>query len=148
SIQGGLAGVTYGGNWQMGHAVLGFESDLDWAHINREFSTGICAGGNCFTHTKWLSTERMRAGWDFNGWLLYGTLGAAFGRVEAGQISGCIPNLCGERTRAGWTAGVGVETMFWRNWSAKLEYLHYDLGETLQYNPGTPIMVVDRGDIV
>ena len=31
-------------------------------------------------------------------------------------------------TRAGWTAGGGVEWMFAQNWSAKVEYLHYDLG--------------------
>ncbi len=28
----------------------------------------------------------------------------------------------------GWTAGGGVEWMFMQNWSAKLEYLYYDLG--------------------
>jgi outer membrane immunogenic protein len=149
AIRGGLAGVTYGGNWQMGHAVLGFESDLDWAHIHAEPPfPGICAGAICHTDNKWLSTERIRAGWDFDGWLVYGTAGVAFARVEAGQTAGCPLTLCGERWRAGWTAGVGVETMFWRNWSAKLEYLHFDLGEPIMYNPGTPIMVVDRGDIV
>jgi outer membrane immunogenic protein len=31
-------------------------------------------------------------------------------------------------TRAGWTAGGGVEWMFAPNWSAKVEYLYYDLG--------------------
>jgi outer membrane immunogenic protein len=148
-IQGGIAGVTYGGNWQAGHIVLGFESDLDWADISRSVSLpGICASTICFTKTKWLSTERLRAGWDFNGWLVYGTLGAAFGRVEAGQGIGCAPTLCGERTRVGWAAGVGVETMFWRAWSAKLEYLHYDLGEAINSNPGIPITALDRGDIV
>jgi outer membrane immunogenic protein len=149
SLRGGLAGVTYGGNWQSGQAVLGFEGDLDWADISgTPILPGICAAATCFTKTKWLSTERMRAGWDFNGFLLYATLGAAFGRVEAGQGIGCAPSLCSERTRAGWAGGVGVETMFWRNWSAKLEYLHYDLGEAINSNPGTPIVALDRGDIV
>ena len=31
-------------------------------------------------------------------------------------------------TNAGWTAGCGVEYGIDRNWSAKLEYLHVDLG--------------------
>ena len=31
-------------------------------------------------------------------------------------------------TRAGWTAGVGVEGKITQNWSAKLEYLYMDLG--------------------
>ena len=140
-IKGGLGGVTYGGNWQAGSAVLGFESDFDWADINATTATGA------FTKTKWFSTERMRAGWDFNGWLFYGTAGAAFGRVQAGQ-AGCPLGFCDERTRPGWTAGVGVETMFWRDWSAKIEYLHYDLGTEIFANPGSPVRVLDRGDIV
>jgi outer membrane immunogenic protein len=147
NINGGVAGVTYGGNWQAGHVVLGFETDFDWAHINGNKATAVCAATNCFTNTKWLSTERMRAGWDFDGWLVYGTVGAAFADVKAGQDS-CGGGLCGEKSRGGWTAGVGVETMFWRNWSAKLEYLHYDLGKDIMYNPGTAVAVLDRGDIV
>jgi outer membrane immunogenic protein len=147
NLHGGLAGVTYGGNWQAGHVVLGFESDLDWAHINGVGGVGVVCGVGCFTNTKWLSTERMRAGWDFNGWLVYGTAGAAFGRVQAlvGSTA-CVPGTCIEKTRAGWTAGVGVETMFWQNWSAKLEYLHYDLGTDVML--ATPISVQERGDIV
>ena len=31
-------------------------------------------------------------------------------------------------TRVGWTVGGGLEWMFWPNWSAKVEYLYYDLG--------------------
>ena len=150
NLRGGLAGVTYGGNWQMGHAVLGFESDFDWAHINGHVTSGVCgATGGCFTNTRFLSTERMRAGYDFNGWLFYGTLGAAFAQVNAG-IDGCGIGLCGQRWRAGWAGGVGVETMFWRNWSAKLEYLHYDLGNAIQYTPAgaTAVSVKDSGDIV
>ena len=30
--------------------------------------------------------------------------------------------------QVGWTAGAGLEWMFARNWSAKMEYLYYDLG--------------------
>jgi len=143
---GGVAGVTYGGNWQAGHVVLGFETDFDWTDIKGIGGVGAaCGATGCFTDTKWLSTERMRAGWDFNGWLLYGTAGAAFADVKAG-IVGSGPN--GEKTRGGWTAGVGLETMFWRDWSAKIEYLHYDLGRDINSNPGTPLSALDRGDIV
>jgi len=30
--------------------------------------------------------------------------------------------------QTGWTAGVGAEWMFLQHWSAKVEYLYYDLG--------------------
>jgi outer membrane immunogenic protein len=31
-------------------------------------------------------------------------------------------------TRAGWTAGAGIEWMFAPRWIVRAEYLHYDLG--------------------
>jgi len=161
SQSGGVAGLTYGGNWQSGQWVLGFESDLDWSNIKGTFtSAALCSvnGGNtCFTNLKWISTERLRVGLDYNGWLLYGTGGAAFGRVDAGQ-NPCGPtvfggNSCGEKTRFGWTAGVGVEKMFLPHWSAKLEYLHFDLGNDINYTPtatggGNAVHVAERGDMV
>jgi outer membrane immunogenic protein len=152
---GGVAGITYGGNWQAGQWVLGFESDLDWADIKGTLTTapaGLCsvAGGNtCFTTIKSISTERMRAGIDLQGWLLFGTAGAAFARVDAGQNPcGGVPGSCNEKWRTGWVAGLGVEKMFLPNWSAKLEYLHFDLGSDIQYNPGVPVRVLERGDMV
>ena len=77
--------------------------------------------------------------------LLYSTGGLAFGGVHSdtqvnfnnnstsffqgqfdvpsGATSGSL-----SRTRVGWTVGGGGEWMFAPNWSAKLEYLYYDLG--------------------
>jgi outer membrane immunogenic protein len=162
---GGMAGITYGGNWQSGQWVLGFESDLDWGDINGTLTTagppaGLCSvgGGNtCFTKLKDFSTERMRAGFDFNGWLLFGTAGAAFGRVQAGQnpcsLTAFGGNSCGETWRTGWVAGGGIEKMFLPHWSAKIEYLHFDLGSGLNYTPaaiggGNSVHVLERGDMV
>ncbi len=168
--RGGMVGVTYGGNWQSGRWVLGFESDLDWADIKGTLTTagpplGLCSingGTTCFTKLKDFSTERMRAGFDFNGWLLFGTAGAAFGRVNAGQNPcGLVPigvgvgggNSCQEGWRAGWVAGGGIEKMFAPHWSAKIEYLHFDLGNSIQYMPtaiagGSSVHVLERGDLV
>jgi outer membrane immunogenic protein len=74
--------------------------------------------------------------------LVYGTGGLAFGGVSsstslgeafAGPVvvgaTGTFPSSASvSQTRIGWTAGAGAEWMFYGNWSAKLEYLHYDLG--------------------
>ncbi len=161
SQDGGLVGLTYGGNWQAGQWVLGFESDVDWAHIDGTLTDPIkCSvngGSTCFTNLKDLSTERMRAGVDLNGWLLFGTAGAAFGEVDAGQ-NPCGPtpfggNSCREKWRTGWVAGAGIEKMFAPHWSAKLEYLHFDLGNAIQYTPtttfgGNSVRVLERGDMV
>jgi outer membrane immunogenic protein len=36
-------------------------------------------------------------------------------------------------THIGWTAGGGLEWLFLPNWSAKVEYLYYDLGSAAGY---------------
>ena len=162
---GGIFGVTYGGNWQSGQWVLGFESDFDWADINGTLTTagppaGLCSvgGGNtCFTKIKEFSTERMRAGIDYQGWLLFATGGVGFARVNAGQNPCSLTAFggfsCNEEWRTGWVVGAGVEKMFLPHWSAKIEYLHYDLGNAIQYTPaaiggGNAVHVLERGDMV
>jgi outer membrane immunogenic protein len=70
--------------------------------------------------------------------MLYSTGGLAFGRVHSstqigfdntafgappGATSGSLSEF-----RFGWTAGGGLEWMLSGNWTAKLEYLYYDLG--------------------
>lgn len=171
NTSGGVLGVTYGYNWQFGRYVIGFEGDFDYANINGSLNAGVpCSvnlGTTCFTNMKDFGTDRVRLGYDVNGWLLYGTAGIGYGEVNAGQ-SPCgfvtvraVPGgfvgggfSCGDKWRIGWVAGVGVEKMFAPNWSAKLEYLHYDLGSKVVYNPtNVPagsafVSVLERGDMV
>jgi outer membrane immunogenic protein len=156
--KGGMVGITYGGNWQSGQWVIGFESDLDWGSINGTFTSatlcGVSGGNTCFTKLKNFSTERLRAGFDFNGWLLFGTAGVGFGRTNAGQ-NPCVATIfvgggpsCGEAWRTGWVVGAGIEKMILPHLSAKIEYLHYDFGNAIEYTPVTAVRVLERGDMV
>jgi outer membrane immunogenic protein len=163
--RGGLVGGTWGGNWQTGHIVAGFETDLDWANITGTSApTLLCFTGltfTCFTTIHAISTERLRFGYDFNGFLAYVTGGAAWGNVTAGQTSifgACaspfVPagfNICGNRNIPGWSAGAGVEWMFAPHWSVKAEWIHYDLGNNQFYNTLfnlDPIRATERGDMI
>jgi len=127
NTRGGLLGGQVGYNWQTGNTVLGVESDINWANLNGAASTGgVCAtngGGECRTEQSWLGTTRMRLGYSFGNILPYVTGGLAYGDIKAVQPTGTS-----RETKAGWTAGGGVEYGFTRNWSAKAEYLHIDLG--------------------
>ena len=94
----------------------------------------------------WLGTVRGRLGFLATPTLLvFGTGGFAYGGVKASTAisqsnNDCIgsPGICVvsfasstgslSETRTGWTAGGGLEWMFWQRWSAKFEYLYYDLG--------------------
>jgi outer membrane immunogenic protein len=94
----------------------------------------------------YLGTVRGRLGYLFTpAFLLYGTGGLAYGGVKASTTITQSNNDCAftpvaciqpaastggatSQTRAGWTAGAGLEWLFTQHWSAKVEYLHYDLG--------------------
>jgi outer membrane immunogenic protein len=122
---GGMVGGTIGYNWQMnGPWVLGLEGDIDWADIKGNSSSPACIGGGCSTKNNWLGTARGRVGYSFDRWMPYITGGAAFGDVEASH-----PGFTGmSSTQLGWTAGLGIEFAVMNNITAKVEYLHYDLG--------------------
>lgn len=98
----------------------------------------------------YLGTVRGRVGYLVIPTLLaYATGGLAYGGVElnAAMIQSDAPaafnvtsswgaSSAYSNTRAGWTVGGGLEWMFWPNWSAKVEYLYYDLGSA-RVNLGT-----------
>jgi outer membrane immunogenic protein len=103
------------------------------------------------TALDYLGTVRGRLGiLPSPAFLLYATGGAAYGSVKASTSVTQTNNDCAQfpgnclgpggatfgstsNTLFGWTAGVGGEWMFAPNWSAKVEYLYYDLG-SVSYN--------------
>jgi outer membrane immunogenic protein len=121
---GGLVGGTIGYNWQTGPWVLGLEGDIDWADIKGTTNVPGCIGGGCSSENDWLGTARGRVGYAFNGWMPYVTGGAAFGDVEATHAGATGQST----TQLGWTIGAGFEFAVVNNLTAKVEYLHYDLG--------------------
>ena len=93
----------------------------------------------------YIGTVRGRVGWlAMPSLLVYGTGGLAYGGVNAriqntqfwtttgGVQLGANSVMSGtgsySATQVGWAAGGGLEWMFMPNWSAKAEYLYYDLG--------------------
>ncbi len=152
---GFIGGGQLGWNWQVGKIwLLGFETDIQGTTNSQgSHSIGSSSGvvgfplnqvGQTATVSReldYLGTVRGRVG--VLAWpslLFYATGGLAYGGVSAStNISqvllgpssvtpafGSAGSYSG--TLIGWTGGVGVEWMFWRGWSTKIEYLHYDLG--------------------
>jgi outer membrane immunogenic protein len=130
--------------------IAGSSSNTSTASIIPTTIPGINTVSTLFASRSlnYLGTVRGRLGYTITPTLLvYGTGGLAYGGVNstvgifqqadvplvdngpfgsAGRLS---------NTRVGWTAGGGVEWMFLPNWSAKVEYLYYDLG-TVTYSAG------------
>ena len=157
---GFIGGGQVGYNWQFASAfVAGFEADIQGvAGSNNAASVtnlvpvaGFPANPALAINTAssrldYLGTVRGRLGWLFTPTLLvYGTGGLAYGGVTTNAstfqsfLNAGLAPFAGASafadTRVGWTAGGGLEWMFWPNWSAKVEYLYYDLGNVTQSAP-------------
>jgi outer membrane immunogenic protein len=139
-LGGWLGGIQAGYNWQTGSMVLGVEADIDFGNIKADsfvapvMSGGPVAGSYYQAHEqiKWFGTARGRIGFTpTNQWLVYATGGLAFGRVDYSALTSFpLIQYAGSEsaTKSGWTLGAGTEVAVGNNWSAKVEYLYYDLG--------------------
>jgi outer membrane immunogenic protein len=148
---GFIGGGQIGYNWQFNsNFVVGIEADIQGltqsGNAGQSTTAGILPPSvlvstiSASKSIDYLGTVRGRLGWLFTPTLLvYGTGGLAYGGVNtSASIFQTAPvgfPLLGfggtnafSDTRVGWTAGGGLEWMFLPNWSAKVEYLYYDLG--------------------
>ncbi len=121
NISGGLVGATLGAQWQSDIWVGGVEGDFDGSWIKG--ADNICVPVACETHNDWLSTIRLRGGVAADRVLFYATAGGAFGDIRANVVG----TTWNKETKAGWTAGAGIESAFAENWTARVEYLFVDL---------------------
>jgi outer membrane immunogenic protein len=159
NMDGVIAGGQAGYNWQSGNWLFGIEGDLQWSDEKgsaRFLCAATLIGGPCLPgltflppgaggttltldqHLEWFGTLRGRVGvLATPRALFYATGGLAYGSIKStGTLAGNNANGVAvasigsnSEVRAGWTVGAGVEYMFARNWSGKLEYLYMDLGD-------------------
>lgn len=160
STNGFIGGGQLGYNWQPGYLnnnlVAGFEADIQGVVATGNTTRAvnniwpISTGGtvwnslNANGNMNFFGTVRGRIGYlAMPNLLLFGTGGLAYGNVsysvnlaQYGFNSGGVANQVAfanannANVQVGWTAGGGAEWMFMPNWSAKVEYLYYDLGST------------------
>jgi outer membrane immunogenic protein len=121
-------------NW-----LLGLEADVSGADLNGTRATNVsplvAIGWN--ESVEAFGTARGRLGYVANNWLFYATGGFAwsddtFTRTQLAQSATSVPVgdvRANSPVRSGWTAGGGVEWGIYRNWTAKIEYLHVDLAD-------------------
>jgi outer membrane immunogenic protein len=133
--RGFVGGATAGYNWQTGPWVLGAEGDISYADVNGSILAPVgnapCYVQGCTARLSWFSTGRLRLGYAAGNLLPYITGGGAVGEIKgSADLGACNPaTVCGfDETRWGWTVGGGLEYQFYRNWSAKVEYLYMNFG--------------------
>ena len=174
SLNGVIAGFQGGYNWMASSWLMaGIEADIQLSTQNTT-PTFICPGVVCnpgigdlaasFDRAQaldWFATVRGRLGVTVTPeTMAYLTGGLALGEIKtAGIVAGFSlfdssgnPNVTpvgfgfyDHRTRAGWTAGAGIETHLSGNLTGKIEYLYLDFGSvsTSTSNPlnATPVAV-------
>jgi outer membrane immunogenic protein len=146
NLNGFIGGGQTGYNYQLNNMVLGIEADISYTHFTGSAAnSGIVPPGGLrgiavpFTYTQnqeldWLGTVRGRVGFTpINNWLVYGTGGLAYGGVKASTTFNDLLAAAAfigsaSTTKTGWTLGGGAEFALMNNFTAKLEYLYYDLG--------------------
>jgi outer membrane immunogenic protein len=140
---GFLGGGQVGYNYQYNDKfVVGLEADIQGVASGStsasSFGPGLgaitFAGAQAQSSLDYLGTVRGRIGYLVTpALLLYGTGGLAYGQANLslsafGPAAAFNGSVSFSDTRVGWAAGGGAEWMFMPNWSAKVEYLYYDLG--------------------
>ena len=131
--------------------MFGIEGDLDYAKASHSFDSSFDASPytlgsedaygratiSAQASLHWLGTLRGRLGYAFwDRTFIFATGGLALGRVSA-SVDGSVSNTLGSPfifagsysgVRTGWVLGAGIEHAFTDRITAKLEYLHFDLG--------------------
>jgi outer membrane immunogenic protein len=130
---GFMIGGTAGYNYQIGQFVVGLEGDLAYVDLGKSVVSVIGPLSTTLSQDMtYFGTVRGRLGYAFDRLLVYGTGGLAFGdQKSTATISGLGSLWTGQKndTRFGYTIGAGAEYAITNNWSAKIEYLYYDLGK-------------------
>jgi outer membrane immunogenic protein len=156
-------GAQAGFNWQTSNVVWGLETDINFVDRGNTNNIGVPVGaplpyavinGNNGGNGNWFGTVRGRLGLAFNRSLFYVTGGFAYGANRNNNQSvtyfsggcpvaagGCAFSTTTNDSNIGWTVGGGMEYAFTDTISAKIEYLHVEMGRknavfTNAANPG------------
>ncbi len=124
---GGVMGVTLGYNYQYHDLVVGAEGDLSYSGIGSRSAVGRF-------DQNWIGTARLRAGYAFDRFMVFGTGGFAFSTAEFKSPAFGKDDA----THYGWTLGGGIEAALTEKITAKVDYLYTNLN-TKNYTVGAGI---------
>jgi outer membrane immunogenic protein len=146
----GAVGGQIGCRWENAeHWVFGVEGDFDWTNLHGTVTNTVntfpfIAGDYFDNRMRWEGSGRVILGRSFDRWLVYGTGGIAFARVDMDAafipvvVNGIpFPGSSGadSKTLVGGTVGLGTAYMLTRNWEIGAEY-RYTFYAQSDYNLG------------
>jgi outer membrane immunogenic protein len=123
---GFVGGGEVGWNIQSDVLVSGIEADFQYANISSSVNWGPYGflGVNSNSHAEYFGTLRVRAGFTVDRTLLFLTGGLAYGGLNSSQLGGAA------KMRVGYAFGAGAEYAFTDHWTAKVEALYINVGDS------------------
>jgi outer membrane immunogenic protein len=136
-VDGPVAGLFVGGNYQMNKIVLGVEGDWQWSNLTGNsqkqaplFTVGTFPGGpfTISTTIKDYGGVRGRLGFALDRLLVFGTGGWVWGNpVTSYALTAAAPFVNNGGRSMGWTAGVGIDYAFTDSVFGRVEYRYTSL---------------------
>jgi opacity protein-like surface antigen len=124
-------GAQIGYDWQSCHKVLGVVADWNWTNaeaLTRDGPNTIGQSNSIRSKMDSFATLRTRTGLAVNDTLVYVTGGLAAAKIHTTyteSIAGAFTeSVASDKTRWGWTGGIGAEFALWSGWSANAEVLY------------------------
>ena len=163
--QGVIGGAHVGYNLQpnswFSWLVFGIEASIDGTSLSKSVgvpladSAGVTGSLTASSNASVQGSVRGRLGIAFDRVLLYGTGGVAVTNINRSYVdtTGFFTGVPGtgatiSNTRAGFTAGGGIEYAVTDNWSVQAEYRYSNFGHTTDYpfsNPNAPVGLPANG---
>jgi outer membrane immunogenic protein len=136
-VNGPVAGLFVGGNYQINKIVLGLEGDWQWSNLmgsNQILAplgaVGVFPGGpfTISTTVKDYAAVRGRLGFVFDRFLPFATAGWTWGNPATSYaLTGAAPFVNNGGSSTGWTAGLGIDYAFTDNVFGRIEYRYTSL---------------------
>jgi opacity protein-like surface antigen len=132
---GAFGGGTIGYNWQFGRMVYSAEVDLGVLNVSHSAADPIVAGTVARQGAGVYGDITGRIGYAFDRTMIYAKGGFGFFNGDT-RVTSLTDYTYKSNSYTGWAAGAGVEYKMTPAWSVKVEYLHFDVGDTQIANIG------------
>lgn len=130
-LDGWLAGVQAGCDYQLDRVVLGIQGDYSWTGAKSSHPSAQETGVTYHSKIKNLASITGRVGYAWDRFLGYARGGVAWERdryAATTTMVGFETAYTATDTRPGWTIGAGGEYAIGRPLSVFVEYNYYDFG--------------------
>jgi outer membrane immunogenic protein len=141
-FDGFVGGGQLGFNYQMGSLVLGLQGDISGTTLEGKAIDPYNNVDEVKNKANWIASVTGRLGFAADRAMFYVKGGAAWTDLDSLAFDGTNVYKK-DKTRDGWTVGVGVEYAFAPNWTTFFEYDYYDFGNKNTWLAGGDLIKVD-----